>query len=193
MCQRSGCTQPAAVTLSFRYDARQASLVDLLPEKHPAVYDLCDPHADILVVPRGWERLDRREPPAEPVITERSETRVAAAPAARHMDRYAALTAQLPRLAETLEAPASELAAEHTGPTDDRWPGRVSPHGGAGAPSAPDAWPTATRIGEPQHDQLLEPVTGTLLRDDVLDGQLQMPIEPEQHAKVVALTRSRNL
>jgi hypothetical protein len=39
-----------------------------------------------------------------------------------------------------------------------------------------------------------EPVTQTLLPDEVfeLEGQLQMPIEHEQRGVVVALTRTRN-
>ncbi|MBW3605377.1 MAG: DUF3499 domain-containing protein [Actinobacteria bacterium] len=158
VCQRAGCPQPASVTLSFRYDARQASLVDLLPEKHPALYDLCDAHADLLIVPRGWERLDRRTPAADPspIATADRAPDPAAAP---RMDRYAALTAQLPRLAEAVGAPGPERGTGETRPGT----------------------------------QLFEPVTRALLPDDVLDGQLQMPIESESEGVVVALTRSRNL
>lgn len=60
VCQRAGCQRSATVTLAFRYDARQASLTDLSAEKDPSQYDLCVVHADLLNVPRGWERLDRR-------------------------------------------------------------------------------------------------------------------------------------
>lgn len=60
VCQRAGCRRSATVTLAFRYDARQASLTDLSAEKDPSQYDLCVVHADLLNVPRGWERHDRR-------------------------------------------------------------------------------------------------------------------------------------
>jgi hypothetical protein len=42
--------------------------------------------------------------------------------------------------------------------------------------------------------RLYEPVTGTLITDDhVLEGQLQMPIEPESEGVVVALMRTRQV
>jgi hypothetical protein len=170
-CQRAGCKQPASVTLSFRYDARQASLVDLVPDKDPSEYDLCDHHAEVLIVPRGWERLDRRADRAAPAAEAGpTPTEPATEPDAPRMDRYAALIADLPRLAE-----ASGL----TGPAEQRPPPRRSfqPIDAASAdvPSHPFA-----------------PVTQTLLDDDVLEGQLQMPIEPEGQGVVVALTRTRD-
>jgi uncharacterized protein DUF3499 len=104
VCQRAGCQQSAAVTLSFRYDARQASLVDLVGEKHPAQYDLCAAHADLLIVPRGWERLDRRSPQPtpqpEPQVEVYAGTRNEPRQEPHRLNRYAALTAELPRLAE---------------------------------------------------------------------------------------------
>lgn len=194
VCQRAGCTQPASVTLSFRYDARQASLIDLLPEKHPALYDLCDAHADLLIVPRGWERLDRREPSAPVPHAVASTVAAAAAPPATDRDRYAALTAQLPQLAESLGSsqpePARERSAaggdggaEHDLPAHDR---------GADRPTPPQ-WSSAARSAERPRAHVFESVTGTLMHDDVLDGQLQMPIESESQGVVVALTRSRKL
>ena len=183
VCQRAGCQRPAAVTLSFRYDARQASLSDLIADKHPAHYDLCGAHADVLRVPRGWERLDRRIPRPEPEIEAfvRSIDQVAPQPppqpwaeppprpqpsrpqpqpaaGARRFDRYAALTADLPRLAAACARAAAERA-------DDERAAIASP---------------------------FEPVTAPALPEDhVLDGQLQMSIEPESDGVVVALTRSR--
>lgn len=104
VCQRAGCQQSASVTLSFRYDARQASLVDLVSDKHPAQYDLCAAHADLLIVPRGWERLDRRTPPLqaqpEPEVEAFEESIRERRLDTSRLDRYAALTAELPRLAE---------------------------------------------------------------------------------------------
>lgn len=170
-CQRAGCQQPASVTLSFRYDARQASLVDLVPDKDPSEYDLCDHHAEVLIVPRGWERLDRRSRPTAPAATVGAQPAAARLkPATSRLDRYAALTADLPRLAETigLTTPDEEPSRPHRTfrPVDTAAPE---------SPSHPFA-----------------PVTQTLLHDDVLEGQLQMPIEPEGQGVVVALTRTRD-
>jgi hypothetical protein len=63
-CSRTGCRWPAAASLSFRYASRQVWLLDLR-DPDPALYDLCPHHADALVVPRGWNRVDQRtETPA---------------------------------------------------------------------------------------------------------------------------------
>jgi hypothetical protein len=142
--------------LSFRYDARQASLMDLSVQKHPADYDLCGAHADLLRVPRGWERLDRRTPVPEPQpeVYRRAPDEGVRRPAP--VNRYAALTAELPRLAAALAAP------------DD----------GGDGPAA----------------HSYEMVTDTMVAEDyVLEGQLQMPIEPEPEGVVVALTRTRQV
>jgi hypothetical protein len=58
-CSRTGCRWPATAALSFRYSSRQAWLLDL-GDPDPALYDLCPHHADALVVPRGWHRVDQR-------------------------------------------------------------------------------------------------------------------------------------
>lgn len=166
VCQRAGCRQSASVTLSFRYDAQQASLVDLVPDKHPSEYDLCGHHADVLIVPRGWERLDRRSRPAEPVAAPAANG--PPAPADPRLDRYAALTADLPRLAE---------ACGLTTPADER-------------PAGPPAFHP---VDAPEASHPFAPVTRTLLHDDVLEGQLQMPIEHEAQGVVVALTRTRDV
>lgn len=194
VCQRAGCTQPASVTLSFRYDARQASLIDLLPEKHPALYDLCEAHADLLIVPRGWERLDRREPPAPVPHAVASTVAAAAAQPATDMDRYAALTAQLPQLAEALASSRPQPVGERSAARGDGGGDHdlAAPDRGADRPPPPQ-WSTAAQSAERPRAHVFESVTGTLLHDDVLDGQLQMPIEPESQGVVVALTRSRKL
>lgn len=191
MCQRAGCQQSATVTLSFRYDARQASLVDLLADKDPAFYDLCAFHADVLIVPKGWERLDRRTPPPEPApdVVVQSDAVDGDPP----MNRYAVLTAQLPRLAEAcgLLPPSESRGGPGRGghqrvervTTPVREPEPPVSHASA-------VGGEATGGGHPY-----EPVTRTLLQDEVfqLEGQLQMPIEHEQRGVVVALTRTRNV
>ena len=180
------------MTLSFRYDARQASLVDLSADKDPAYYDLCAFHADVLIVPKGWERLDRRTPPPEP------EPDVAAPPDAvdsdPRMDRYAALTAALPRLAEAfgLIPPSGARTGAGRG-THTRVERATAPVYDA-EPSTPRAVAAVDPkpVGGDGHPY--EPVTGTLLQEEVfeLEGQLQMPIEQEQRGVVVALTRTRD-
>ena len=187
------------MTLSFRYDARQASLADLSAEKDPAFYDLCVPHGDQLIVPRGWERLDRRTPRPAP---EPEDSGHEGDGTDGHLDRYAALTAQLPRLAEAfgLTGPVDDTGVRH-GPRPAGARGRPRHHVTRDGQDGPDAGgrvhiptpPQDAPVDHPDPDHPFEPVTGTLLPDDVLDGQLQMPIEPEPEGVVVALTRARSV
>jgi hypothetical protein len=105
-CSKTACRWPAAASLSYRYDTRQAWLLDLSEEPDPSLYDLCPHHADALVVMRGWERVDQRTH-AEPVVE----------PAGRDLlpgsgrppvgpggygNRYTELVEDLPRLAALL-------------------------------------------------------------------------------------------
>ncbi|CAN5857612.1 hypothetical protein BH20ACT7_BH20ACT7_16600 [soil metagenome] len=113
-CTRTGCGWPAAASLSYRYATRQAWLLELAPTPDVSLYDLCPHHADNLVVPNGWERVDDRT--ASPVVVEPSARDRAAEAAARRqaaaegladelaspsagVSRYAQLAADLPRLA----------------------------------------------------------------------------------------------
>jgi hypothetical protein len=59
-CSRSGCADSAAFTLAYHYDRSQVWLDDLLPERDPHSYDLCEQHASRLSVPHGWHLDDRR-------------------------------------------------------------------------------------------------------------------------------------
>lgn len=59
-CSRSGCSDLAAVTLSYHYATSQVWIDHLTPERDPHLYDLCDRHADRLSVMRGWHLDDRR-------------------------------------------------------------------------------------------------------------------------------------
>lgn len=59
-CSRSGCSDVAAVTLSYHYATSQVWIDHLTPERDPHRYDLCDRHADRLSVMRGWHLDDRR-------------------------------------------------------------------------------------------------------------------------------------
>jgi hypothetical protein len=59
-CSRSGCSDLAAVTLSYDYGRSQVWIDHLTPEREPHLYDMCDRHADRLSVMRGWHLDDRR-------------------------------------------------------------------------------------------------------------------------------------
>ena len=59
-CSRTGCAEPAAVTLTYNYGLQQVWIDALLPERDPHVYDLCERHADCMSVPHGWHLDDRR-------------------------------------------------------------------------------------------------------------------------------------
>lgn len=59
-CSRTGCSDAAAVTLTYRYAHAQVWLDHLSPERDPHAYDLCGRHGGRLTVPQGWQVLDRR-------------------------------------------------------------------------------------------------------------------------------------
>lgn len=103
-CRRTACRWPAVASLSFRYETRQVWLEDLPLDADPSRWDLCPHHADKLVVPRGWERVDQRSSrPAlpEPSARDRDRARHRTAPVTRprRRNRYAELSAALPALA----------------------------------------------------------------------------------------------
>jgi hypothetical protein len=59
-CAKISCSLPAAATTALRYAERILWVGDLLAEPDPNLIDLCAQHADALVPPRGWNRLDER-------------------------------------------------------------------------------------------------------------------------------------
>ncbi|MDW3216463.1 MAG: DUF3499 family protein [Ilumatobacteraceae bacterium] len=59
-CSRTGCSETAAVTLTYQYAHAQVWLDHLSPERDPHAYDLCARHAGRLTAPQGWQVLDRR-------------------------------------------------------------------------------------------------------------------------------------
>jgi len=60
LCSRTGCSEPASVTLTYHYGRSQVWLDDLSAERDPHGYDLCERHAARLSVPAGWGLDDRR-------------------------------------------------------------------------------------------------------------------------------------
>lgn len=113
-CRRTGCTRPAAASLSFRYATRQVWVGELGSGGDLSRYDLCEAHAQSLTVPRGWDRVDQRparkkaapppatEPAAAPVP---EQELLAPAVGASTGDRYARLLAELPRLSAQVRHP----------------------------------------------------------------------------------------
>lgn len=67
LCSRPGCSERAAVTLTYDYGHSHVWLDELHAERDPHAYDLCRRHADDLSVPLGWHLTDRRF--AEPVAS----------------------------------------------------------------------------------------------------------------------------
>jgi hypothetical protein len=59
-CSRTGCAETAILTLSYDYGRAQVWLDDLIPERDPHRYDLCERHGDRVSVPQGWMMRDRR-------------------------------------------------------------------------------------------------------------------------------------
>jgi hypothetical protein len=59
-CARPACSEAAAATLTYDYQARVTWLDVLTGDAHPMSYDLCAAHAGTMTVPRGWRLEDRR-------------------------------------------------------------------------------------------------------------------------------------
>ena len=140
-CSKTACRWPAAASLSYRYATRQVWLLDLAATRDPSLYDLCPHHADALVVPKGWDRVDDRtvqevmvEPSASDRAEEAARRRISAAdPANTNVrslvgasagsggassgpprNRYADLVDQLPRLAAEAGVPGAGGAERAT-------------------------------------------------------------------------------
>lgn len=58
-CSRPGCQRSPAATLTYDYKAQTATITALVAP-HPMQYDLCEPHAERLSVPNGWQLVDHR-------------------------------------------------------------------------------------------------------------------------------------
>jgi len=207
-CSRTGCRWPAAASLSFRYASSQVWLLDLA-DPDPSLYDLCPHHADALVVPRGWERVDQRtahevvrEPSAREIADRAAARRVRSgrvpamagaavgggsappppappAPPAPHINRYADLARELPRLAAELTAagPAGSTVAHQA----------AASAGPDGSPAEPPSRPPPPRPSrelapvppvDPRYDQLSGGGPAPLAeRPPELAGQLAIPVE----------------
>lgn len=54
-CMRTGCSSQAVATLTYIYSDSTAVVGPLAAFAEPHAYDLCEPHAVGLTVPRGWD------------------------------------------------------------------------------------------------------------------------------------------
>lgn len=174
-CSKTACRWPAAASLSYRYATRQVWLLDLAPTSDPSLYDLCPHHADALVVPKGWDRVDHRtvqEVMVEPSADDRAELaarrRISAADPGANVrplvpaggrgttgrSRYADLIDQLPRLAAEAGVPgATQPTATITAAPPEHRPVPVAEHPAmapapADEPQAPAGEPPAAQTAE---------------------------------------------
>lgn len=207
-CTRTGCRWPAAASLSYRYATRQVWLLDLSAQPDPSLYDLCPHHADALVVPRGWARVEQRthreavrEPSGadlvERAVALRARTHVQtsyapAEPRARVgagavTSRYAALRADLPRIAA--EAGAMPERDHHMPPrpaSDQAAPARYAVPSRDLAPLPPAAAPAIA----PREIGVTPPMPVP-----EIDGQLAIPVDDADdlsgHADAVVVSIER--
>ena len=56
-CSRNGCRWPASASLTYAYAQKVVWIEDLTPQPHPAAYDLCAAHAELLAVAIEHERV----------------------------------------------------------------------------------------------------------------------------------------
>ena len=54
-CSKPSCARPAVATLTYVYADSTIVVGPLATYAEPHCYDLCQPHADRFVAPRGWE------------------------------------------------------------------------------------------------------------------------------------------
>jgi hypothetical protein len=64
ICAKMRCGREPAATVSLSYEAREVVIVDLRPDRDPAVLDLCRDHLDRMTPPVGWTVRDGRAPDA---------------------------------------------------------------------------------------------------------------------------------
>lgn len=58
------------MTLTYQYSRSVAWLDNLVRERDPHAYDLCERHGERLTVPSGWRLEDRRHQPLQFVFTD---------------------------------------------------------------------------------------------------------------------------
>jgi hypothetical protein len=63
-CAKTGCEEPASASVGLRYGERVVVVGDLTMRLDPNLLELCEAHAEALILPRGWVAEDRRRPTA---------------------------------------------------------------------------------------------------------------------------------
>ena len=84
-CSRTACKRSPVYTLTYMYKESTAVLGPLAVYVDPHSWDLCEMHADRLVVPRGWDVVRLPKDPAQ----ERAEDLEALANVVRDVPRSA--------------------------------------------------------------------------------------------------------
>jgi Protein of unknown function (DUF3499) len=84
-CSRTACKRSPVYTLTYMYKESTAVLGPLSAYVDPHSWDLCEMHADRLVVPRGWDVVRLPKDPAQ----ERAEDLEALANVVREVGREA--------------------------------------------------------------------------------------------------------
>lgn len=84
-CSRIACSAPAVATLTYAYAESTAVVGPLASYAEPHGYDLCEPHADTLTAPRGWEVV--RQQFAAAALARSNDDLVALAEAVREAPR----------------------------------------------------------------------------------------------------------
>jgi hypothetical protein len=82
-CSRTACKRSPVYTLTYMYKESTAVLGPLAAYVDPHSWDLCEMHADRLVVPRGWDVVRLPKDPAQ----ERAEDLEALANVVREVGR----------------------------------------------------------------------------------------------------------
>jgi hypothetical protein len=160
LCARAGCGAPAAVTLRFQPTQRQAWLVELDEHSARTQGDLCNRHAESLVLPRGWELHDERVD-AHDLNGDTPVAKNANGKGVRRVRVRRKAAAVSPPDAESL--PGFEPAAEaHTpAPPIDEMPAEPTPANGA--PAGEDASPKSAVPFMPTDDGEVEEALGAIL------------------------------
>jgi hypothetical protein len=116
LCARAGCGAPASVTLRFQPTQRQAWLVELDEHSARTQGDLCNRHADALVLPRGWELHDERAPSRTPAaVGDAAEP----ASASKNGDGKGTRRVRVPRKAATTDGPRAPAPLPGLEPATD--------------------------------------------------------------------------
>ena len=66
-CSKVACGRDAVATLTYDYADAMAVLGPLAIRREPHSYDLCEPHAERLSAPQGWQIVRHVMPGGGPV------------------------------------------------------------------------------------------------------------------------------